>query len=197
MKKIFVTQRVEVIEGYDERRDSLDQNWINLLIESGFLGIIIPNNIEYVKLLLKEHRPDGILLTGGNNLFKYGGNAPERDIVENYLIKYAINNNIPLVGVCRGMQIILDYFNNELIQVKNHVKRVHRVVGRNGFKYVNSYHDFGIKGKLNDFEILYKSDDYVIEEIKHKKYSIYGMMHHPERNTIFNRADIDFLKKIY
>ncbi len=42
MKKIGLTQRVEVVASYQERRDCLDQSWINLLLELGYTPIPLP-----------------------------------------------------------------------------------------------------------------------------------------------------------
>lgn len=73
-------------------------------------------SLDIVRIL----HPCGIVLTGGNSLCKYGGNAPERDENEHTLIDYAVQNNIPLYGLCRGMQVILDYFGIELENVAFH-----------------------------------------------------------------------------
>ena len=45
-KVIFVTQRVERIESYNEKRDALDQNIILLLLKCGYTPIPLPNNID-------------------------------------------------------------------------------------------------------------------------------------------------------
>jgi len=123
LKKIFISQRVDIIN--NERRDSCSQEWNELAINCGFIPIFVPNNIKLVYSLLSFISPDGIILTGGNDLVEYNGNAPERDEVESLLIEYALINNLPLLGVCRGMQMILNYFNNKLVKVKNHVRTQH------------------------------------------------------------------------
>ena len=45
---------------------------------------------------------NGIILSGGNNI----GDVKERDITETYLLKYAETNEIPVLGICRGMQML-------------------------------------------------------------------------------------------
>ena len=109
MKKVVVTQRVDVTSTYGERRDCLDQRWIELLLSVGLFPVLVPNNLDYVKKLIATEQIDGVLLTGGNSLLNYGGDAPERDEVEKNLLELAILKNIPLLGVCRGMQIIQNY----------------------------------------------------------------------------------------
>lgn len=70
--------------------------------------------------LVNTVNPTGILLTGGNSLEKYGGDAPERDRIDHQLIDIALYQNIPLYGFCRGMQSVLDYFGCSLESVAGH-----------------------------------------------------------------------------
>ena len=103
MKIIAITQRVDRIEAYHETRDCLDERWYDFLDVCGCIPLIIPNHMEAAKKLIREVKIDGILLTGGNSLCSYGGDAPCRDQVETYLMEQAISRDIPLLGVCRGM----------------------------------------------------------------------------------------------
>ena len=79
MKTVIFTQRVEIIESYNERRDCADQRIAEFIKECGFLPIPIPNNPDILNDAISQIEPCGIILTGGNSLVKYGGNAPERD----------------------------------------------------------------------------------------------------------------------
>lgn len=197
MRLILITQRVEVVEGYNERRDCLDQNWIDFILKCGFLPILCPNNFIITKMLLKKVKISGIILSGGNDLCKYGGNAPERDILEKYLIEYSIENNIPLIGVCRGMQIILDYFNVKMIDVNNHIKSHHLLNYKNRKVLVNSYHSMGAIEANDDIYIDCKSEDGVLEKIMHNTYNIHGIMWHPERNIPFKSSDVMYFKEVF
>lgn len=197
MKKIFITQRVQVIKDYNERRDCLDQNWNEFLLESGFLPIVISNNLKVVENLIQYVKPDGILLTGGNDLMKYGGDAKERDDLESMLIKYSIENNIPLLGVCRGMQMILDYFNSNIVKVKNHITKAHIIKNDTTEKEVNSYHNFGALECSNELQVIFRTSDKVIEQIEHKNYLIKGIMWHPERYYPFRNEDIKLIREVF
>lgn len=197
MKKIFITQRVQIIDGYNERRDCLDQKWNELLMECGLLPVIIPNSLETVNNIIENIKPNGILLTGGNDLIRYGGDANERDQLEYMLIDYAITNDIPLLGVCRGMQIILDYFGVPLVKVKNHVTKSHTIKSSSEEKKVNSYHNFGALECSDELKVIFRSDDKVIEQIEHKDYNINGIMWHPERYYPFRSEDISFIRKVF
>ena len=120
MKKIIYTQRVELVESYGERRDCADVEIAKLIWECGFLPVPVNNIPEKVQIFLEQVNPDGMILTGGNDLSKYGGNAPERDETEKRIIDHGIRNQIPIYGFCRGMQMIADHIGAELARVDRH-----------------------------------------------------------------------------
>src|SRR5579884_3147277 len=106
MKTIAVSQRVSVVPDYGERRDCLDQAWTRFLAACGLIPVLIPNVTETALALCEAASVSGLLLTGGNDLHSLGGDAPERDEVENALLEWAEQRGLPVLGVCRGMQII-------------------------------------------------------------------------------------------
>ena len=201
MKIVLFTQRVEVIESYNERRDCADQRIAEFIRACGYLPVPVPNNAALAKELVEELKPAGIILTGGNSLVKWGGNAPERDATDKAYIELVIDKNIPLYGFCRGMQSILDYFGEELTSVTGHVAKRMNVTGVEDChlgsfnREVNSYHNQGCVEITNpDVEVLAKSDDGVIKAIRLAKYNMLGTMWHPERENPFTDADINMVK---
>lgn len=204
MKIVVYTQRVELIENYNERRDCADQRIPEFIKACGYLPVPVPNNAAIAKQIVAELKPAGIVLVGGNSLVKYGGNAPERDETDRALIEVAIENNIPLYGFCRGMQSILDYFGEELVTVKGHVAVRMNVTGIEDEKFgsfnreVNSYHNQGcVSISRHDIEILAQSDDGVIKAILLKAYKLLGTMWHPERETVFSEDDIKMVRGLF
>jgi putative glutamine amidotransferase len=194
MKRIFVSQRVDIHSDYGERRDALDQKWSELLYELNCICIPVPNHAGTVVKMLDVMHPDGILLTGGNNPIKYGGNAPERDNTDSILISFAVDNNIPLLGVCRGMQSIVIYFGGTLDNVNGHIAVRHTLDNR---REVNSFHSYS-PASLSDFLVpLAHSDDGKIESIKHKTLPIMGIMWHPEREPVFQPEDMNIFGKLF
>ncbi|GFN30750.1 gamma-glutamyl-gamma-aminobutyrate hydrolase family protein [Paenibacillus xylaniclasticus] len=181
MKLIAITQRVDEIAAYGERRDALDQQWIELLASCGLTPLILPNRLPVVQQLLWSVPIDGIVLTGGNDLVKYGGNAPERDEVEKHLISYAIDHRIPLLGVCRGMQMIQDYFSVPLVEVEGHIASIHTIKSARGCAKRNSFHRFGARHSVKELIVLATSEDGVIEAVEHRTTKLRGIMWHPER----------------
>lgn len=132
---------------------------------------------------------DGILIPGGYGWFYY----------DEYVVAYAIEKNIPILGICMGMQLLGSYDNDcqctELIDSNiNHnqhnVKYAHKVriqdgtrlydiVGENEIS-VNSKHRYAIT-KVNKFKISAISEDGYIEgiELPDKKFVV-GIQWHPE-----------------
>lgn len=201
MKIVLFTQRVEVIESYNERRDCADQRIAEFIRACGYLPVPVPNNVALTALYVEKMNPTGIILTGGNSLEKWGGNAPERDATDKAYIELAIEKNIPLYGFCRGMQSILDFFGEELTTVKGHVAVRMNVTGVEDSllgsfnREVNSYHNQAcVEVKSSDIDILAKSDDGVIKAIRHKNYPLFATMWHPERESPFNVEDIKMIK---
>ena len=74
MKRIVVSQRVDVVENRAEVRDALDQKLVQFFVEIGFLTYPAPNSLvelqngELFKSWLKEIKPEAIVLSGGNNI---------------------------------------------------------------------------------------------------------------------------------
>lgn len=197
MRWVAVSQRVDIIPEYGERRDSLDQNWTNFISACNLSPLLIPNNKNCAEYILANIHLSGIVLTGGNDLVAYGGNAPERDETEHFLLKYALDKKIPLLGVCRGMQIIQHYYGIELMPVQKHADTKHKIVIDGNEIRVNSYHNFGSKETRNPLKILARSEDGVIEAVQHNFASIEGVMWHPERCKPFKKHDIDLVKKLF
>ena len=80
MKLVLVSQRVDFLAERGERRDALDQRLANFLAECGLLPIPVPNRREDVRKYFDElPQAAGVVLSGGNDLNDYGGDAPERD----------------------------------------------------------------------------------------------------------------------
>lgn len=197
MKKIFYTQRVEVVESYQERRDCADQNIPRFLQACGYLPFPIPNVVENLDIYFGEAKPDGIVLTGGNSLVCYGGNADERDRTDEQVIQWAVEHNIPVYGFCRGMQSLLVYFGATLQQVKNHVAIYHEVDGEWGKQKVNSYHNQAAFEVGEAWMVTARSSDKVIEAVRHREYPIVATMWHPEREEPFRKEDIQRIQELF
>lgn len=196
MKLIAVTQRV-VLEPNGERRDSLDQRWHPFLKACNLFPILIPNDSSLAETFLAQFPPDGILLTGGNDLCAYGGDAQERDATEKTLLDWAQKTGSPLLGVCRGMQMVLHAYGVPLVRLSDHAGSSHLIESDSVQRQVNSYHDWGATSCKTPLQPLAWSLDGVLEAVKHSSLPIYGIQWHPERMPEFNFTDLSLFKKVF
>jgi putative glutamine amidotransferase len=194
--KIGLTQRVEEFAAVGERRDCLDQAWSELLVPLGYLPAPLPNAIadeEGVDALVTALGLDGVILTGGNDLADAPGArnaAPERDRFERLLIDVCGRRNLPVLGVCRGLQLLVCHAGGTLVMTRGHAGTRHALRADGGGamplsdrEEVNSYHDFALDpGSLGrDFEAVARAADGSVEAIVHRRLPIWGIMWHPER----------------
>lgn len=209
--------------------DVLEASYPKFFCKLGVNLIPIPNDPENAIKFLSNFKIDGIILSGGGDVqpILYGGNveiegnyAPERDATEKILIETALKNNIPLLGICRGLQSINVYFGGKIIQSLekdfkgsiNHRNTRHMItisdmsikseLGKDQFE-INSYHNLGLDNSCiaPDLIAFALAPDNSIEGVYHPQYRIAGIMWHPERETepsILNDLLVNaFLKREY
>ncbi len=194
MFKIGLTQRVEVLPNRGERRDCLDQAWTRLLAENGLVPVPLPNRVDDVDILFDRIGLDGIILTGGNDPAHLPGatnTAPERDAFERRLLQGCAARNIPVLGVCRGMQMLVDFHGGTITAIDNHRGRPHGIVVQSASdamlidrEAVNSFHTYGVQasGIPDDLRILALAPDGTVEAVAHRRLRQWAVMWHPERS---------------
>lgn len=155
---------------------------------------------------------DGVIFCGGDDINpKYyneemnGSNPPDekRDEAEFRLFTQALELNIPILGICRGHQLINIALGGSLIQhidcADTHIRKndvdsahslsaskgslLHKIYGEN-FR-INSAHHQAVKSIAPDLVITAFSDE-ICEAFEHKTLPIYGVQFHPERMCFKN-----------
>ncbi|NBD25520.1 gamma-glutamyl-gamma-aminobutyrate hydrolase family protein [Paenibacillus glycinis] len=195
--RIFVTQREIYITDTDEKRDSLDQHWITFLLKCNLLPIVLPSEKSLVKQYIQLFPPDGILLTGGGDLCLFGNGNREREEVEDYLLDWAREYSIPVIGVCRGMQLLQTRDGMNLERVSNQITATQKIIVEGTFQTVNSYHVWGTKETSDNYYVWAKSEEGIVKGILHREKPIYGIMWHPERINPYRVEDQKLFECIF
>lgn len=209
MKRIGLTQRVDTVPDYGERRDCLDQRWAGLLLSLGYCPVPLANNVADVPLYIATLGLDGVILTGGNDLCEAEGGtdvAPERDRFEHRLLDLCESRQLPVLGVCRGLQLMNVHFGGRLQAVKGHVNHRHRVGldarafgGCQMSPQVNSYHGFAIgeSGRSPRLRPLARAEDGTVEAAAHVDLPHFGIMWHPEREESLAGHDLWIIRTAF
>jgi putative glutamine amidotransferase len=178
---------------------------------------------------------DGIILSGGEDVdpqlfgqdphHHLGPTTPERDLAEIAMVKYALENNIPLLAICRGVQILNVALGGTLIQdIPSQVEapiqhsqkidrsrdthwvtisrdsRLYEIVGSERVR-VNSLHHQAIDRVADDLRVVAQSSDGIVEAVEYIHPSTFtvGVQWHPESmastNFEMNNMFAEFIKK--
>jgi len=201
MKNILINPKISININRKEINDQIDHALIGWLINNSFNPIVIPNKLlslpkNKLNKFLKSLKLSGIIFSGGNEVKK----KSLRYKFQNYLLDYSLKNKLPILGICQGMQFMGVRFGSKLIKVKNHVRKIHKLVNLTKEKFpkkTNSYHNFSLKNCPKNFVITTKSIDGNIESIKHKFFPWEGWMWHPERDKFIDEINNKRLRKIF
>ena len=191
MKIVAVSQRVDFVLKRDEIRDAVDQRLLQFIMRCGGIPIPVPNilsDIDYFNNWFNVVNPDAIILSGGNDL----GACLKRDQTEYRLLDYAEKNDLPVLGICRGMQMMGVRAGVQLKPVEKHINVRHSLTGHLSGQ-VNSYHALSLSELPPNFVALAYSEDGEIEAMSHKDRPWEGWMWHPEREKVLSSDDINRL----
>ena len=195
--------------------DKVSYFYTRFISNSGALPVIAPSIIDLVSNYVSMC--DAVVLIGGVNdvdpgLYNSKNNGskgcnPKQDEFELAVLKEAIIQNKPVLGICRGMQLINVHFGGNLIQhldssdlhlqYEKQEETVHDIFVKGSDIFpdqkvsVNSVHHQACDLVPDVLKITAKSDDGVIEMFEHVSKPILGVQWHPECV-----AYTDFSKKI-
>ncbi len=216
-RRIGITMRV-VRSDYGEARDAIARDW-PLLLESlhddtfSPEWVLLPNIGEGCVSLARRCGIRGLLLTGGDDM----GATPDRDVTENALLHWAAGEQMPVLGVCRGAQMLARYAGATLTELRRerHVAARHAVVwrapgesasfwqqalSRPGPADVNSYHRWGLlqDGGPDDLTpVAVCPEDGSVEAFCHVSLPWMGIFWHPEREKALCPLDMALLHNLF
>lgn len=190
--------------------------YIEAIKRAGGVPLVIPMTTDDSQLLNILEVIDGLVMTGGEDicpsyygeepLRALGEIVPFRDEFDYKLIKMAVDKGLPVLGICRGEQIMNVVFGGTLyqdipsqkkdsyIKHRQNAPRVYgthsiniekgslleKQVGKNKVN-VNSYHHQAVKDVAPGFKATAYSQDGVVEAIEMiGNNKVWGVQFHPE-----------------
>ncbi|MBR2823209.1 MAG: gamma-glutamyl-gamma-aminobutyrate hydrolase family protein [Clostridia bacterium] len=110
----------------DDMKESVSLAYPEAVLAAGGLPVLFPVSHEETRLALLLSQVDGLLLTGGGDvepalygeerLPVCGEASPERDAMEFPLLRMALARKMPVLAICRGMQVLCAALGGTLYQ---------------------------------------------------------------------------------
>lgn len=208
---------IGITGNFNDGNCAVADGYIRSVLAAGGTPLIIPPYEEKDAIMSTLDQIDGLLLTGGgdiNPLFlseepvkNLSSINHRRDRQELVLTRLAANRQIPILGICRGIQIMTAALGGKLYQdihtqhptpcikhsqeldrsYPSHTIEVekesllNRIFGSAGRLNVNSFHHQAVKEPAPGFKVSARAIDGIIEAIESTEYkSILGVQWHPE-----------------
>lgn len=201
---------------FQEGACTLLEGYFTSILKAGGIPFILPPFDDTDSLIGALDTVDGLLLTGGADInpLHLGEEPikelhsinPQRDRQELLLARLAADRQVPMLGICRGIQVMNAAFGGSLYQdihvqmegkclkhdqdlgrgYASHTVRIdhdsllHRLFGTEVLP-VNSFHHQAVKEAAPGFKVTARSSDGVIEAMESAEHkSMMGVQWHPE-----------------
>ena len=198
----------------------LAQGYYESVLQAGGIPMVLPPYDDAAALCQTLDKVDGILLSGGGDINPLllgeepvpglHGICPQRDEMELLLVREAYNRQLPILGICRGIQVLVAALGGTLYQDLNtqysevplvkHDQDLDRAYASHTVRLedgstlsrlfpeakkkglpVNSFHHQAVQTPGPLLHITAKATDGVIEAVESNEFkSIIGVQWHPE-----------------
>lgn len=216
-KETKTPPRIGISANRKEGLSCIAETYVQSVLAAGGSPVVIPVMTDISALTALVSDLDGLLMSGGgdiNPLYVNEEPTPKlqdvdtfRDEFDLLLIRLASNRQIPMMGICRGHQIINVAFGGSIYQdihsqndhpLLKHSQQMpreqvsHTVTINNAFDIsgiengklpVNSFHHQAIKEIAPEFIETAVAPDGINEAIKHTEKEIFSVQWHPEALT--------------
>ena len=190
---------------------TLGKGYYQSVIEAGGTPVVIPPSANHEVLMNTLDHLDGLILSGGADINPlWAGEEPvaglhgvnsERDLPELLITRLAYNRQLPMLGICRGIQTLAMALGGKVCQdIETDIKHsqdaersepTHSVIIAedstlfNLYKethlLVNSFHHQAVSETGDRFRVVATATDGIIEAIESTEMkSIIGVQWHPE-----------------
>lgn len=209
---------IGITGNYGDKGCELAQGYYQSVLKAGGVPVVLPPHDDAGALSATLDGLDGLLLSGGGDinplllgeqpLPRLGHICPQRDAMELRLVREAYERQVPILGICRGIQVLAaalggsvyqdlgsQYHDKPLVKHSQDLDRAyasHTVHIEEGsvlsdiFKgqdtiNVNSFHHQAVRLPGSRLRVSARSSDGVAEAVESTEYkSIVGVQWHPE-----------------
>ena len=208
---------IGITGNYGEQNCKLGEGYYKSVWQAGGVPVVIPPLSDVQAVVNTLDRIDGLLLSGGadfNPLYageepsaRLGGINAERDLPELLITQLAYNRQLPILGICRGIQTLAMALGGKVCQdISDRAQvrhsqdadrsepthsvtlepdsilyHIYQESSQLSTLYVNSFHHQVVEDPGERFWVTARSTDGFIEAMESREYkSILGVQWHPE-----------------
>ena len=205
---------IGITGNYEDLTCKLGKGYYQKVVEAGGVPVIVPPVTDPHVIINTLDRIDALILSGGGDYnplwageepspLLHGINA-ERDQAELMITRLAYNRQIPMLGICRGIQTLAMALGGKVFQdisdraTKKHSQDADRsepthtvtvekdsilyhLYSQLSTLYVNSFHHQAVSDTGAKFRVTARSADGIIEAMESTEYKpVMGVQWHPE-----------------
>ena len=209
---------IGITGNYEDLTCKLGQGYYQSVVAAGGVPVVIPPVVDQDVIINTLEHIDALLLSGGGDVNPlWAGEEPspllhginqERDLPELLITRLAYNRQLPILGICRGIQMLAMALGGSVMQDISHVAGIkhsqdadrsepthsvileqdsilHRLYSSlltpHSSLPVNSFHHQAVKAPGEKFRVVAKSTDGIIEGMESTEFKpILGVQWHPE-----------------